>query len=285
MRRRVIAASDPHCGSYQGLTPPEWRPGFSETERDGDEEQSRLAKFARLQTELWNTCMDTLDKLAPYHAIFWLGDMVEGKGFRSGGTELLVTDRLEQVTMATAVCKEFKTRAKYPDVVQRGVYGTTYHVGSDGEDFEKLVADNAGWESISAHEWPVINGCTFDLKHKVGGSSVPHGKGTAMLKDALWMELWAARELAPRAKVILRGHTHSYLGIDADEYMIFACPALQGWGTKYGSRECLGLVHWGLMHFDIDDNGNVVDWGKHIVKIKLQTATASPIVFADDIQM
>lgn len=266
---RVIVASDPHCGSLQGLTPPQWQPGIHKEKEDP--KTSRFLKFGKLQGVLWNRCMELLTHLAPYQVILWGGDMIEGKGTRSGGAELLVPDRIEQKNMAVAVCKEFAARSNVLNVKQYGVYGTAYHTGYE-EDWELMVAEEAGWEKIGSHEWIDVNGCVFDLKHKIGSSAVPHGRGTAVLREMLWNELWAARKLQPKAQVIIRGHAHYYMGVDTDECAAFICPALQGWGTKFGSRECSGLVHWGLMHFDIDRDGNVVNWDKHIIKLEEQTA-------------
>jgi hypothetical protein len=180
--------------------------------------------------------------------------------------------------MAVEVCKQFAAASKFKGVKQYGVFGTPYHTGYE-EDWELPVAENAGWEKVGNHEWIDVNGCVFDLKHKIGSSAIPHGRGTAILRDMLWNDLWAMRELQPKARVMLRGHAHYYMGVDTDDCAGFICPALQGWGTKFGSRECSGLVHWGLMHFDVDQKGNIVNWGKHIKKIELQVAKASKVTF------
>ena len=43
-------------------------------------------------------------------------------------------------------------------------------------------------------------------------------------------------------------------------------------GSKFGARVCEGKVNWGLMHFDINEKGEVVGWDKHLVNIESQKA-------------
>jgi hypothetical protein len=236
----------------------------------------RYAKFSVLQDALWRRADSILQEFAPYDVILWTGDMIDGDAKRSGGTELIVTDRLEQAKMAVDLCNHFVSRSGRSKVLQYGVYGTGYHTGT-AEEYESVVAEKAGWEEIGAHTWVDINGCVFDIKHKVSGSSTPVGRATGILGQALWNELWAARGLQPKAKVLLRGHAHYYLGVDSDTCAAFICPALQGQGTKYGSKECSGLVHFGMMFFDVDQKGNVVNWGKSIDRIELQVAKATKV--------
>lgn len=272
---RVLVAGDTHCGSLVGLTPPSWRHVTQDMD-SARASKSTYAKFSVIQDALWRKADSILQSFAPYNVILWTGDMIDGDGRKSGGTELIVTDRLEQAKMATAVCNHFISRAKCEDVLQFGVYGTGYHTGN-AEDMEMIVAENSGWKKISSHEWIDVNGCVFDLKHKVGSSSSPSSRASGLLNQVLWNELWAARDLQPKAKVILRGHAHYYMGVDTDTCAAFVCPALQGFGTKYGSRTCSGLVHFGMMYFDVDEKGNVVDWGKSIECIDLQVAKTTTV--------
>jgi len=48
-------------------------------------------------------------------------------------------------------------------------------------------------------------------------------------------------------------------------------------GSKFGARICSGIVHFGLMHFDIDMRGNIVDWDKHIVIVEEQKAKVTKL--------
>lgn len=269
---RVLVAGDLHCGSVVGLTPPAYRHIATEADKKAAA-KSRYSKFSVLQNALWLKADAILRAFAPYDIIMWTGDMIDGDGPRSGGTELIVVDRLEQSKMAVSVCQHFVKRAGRTKVRQYGVYGTPYHVGAQ-EEFELTVSENAGWEQIGNHTWVDLNGCVFDLKHNISSSSTPQGRATGLLSQILWNELWAARALQPKAKVVLRGHTHYYMGVDTDTCAAFTCPALQGFGSRYGARLCSGLIHYGMMYFDVDQKGNVVDWGKSIDCIDLQVAKA-----------
>ena len=266
MKRNGIIISDLHCGHRVGLTHPWWqiKPKKGSTTKSN--------KWYKIQAELWQSFTGILDSLpARPEIILNLGDNIDGDGGRSGGTELITTDREEQADMAVAVhntLREYCTK----DVKIIGVYGTAYHTGQQ-EDWEDTVAHKAGFDKIGSHEWVDINGCIIDLKHHCGGSTVPHGRSTATLKEAMWNGLWAERGLVPKANVILRGHTHFYQFGGNSTVTCISCPALQGMGSKFGGRRCSGIVDWGLIYFEIDDNG-VFDYKAYVATIDAQKTEA-----------
>jgi len=264
--KRILAISDTHCGHAVGLTPPDWQWGLKGASN------TKWNKYAEIQGQLWNHYISLVKSLAPIDIVFFLGDAIDGKGKRSGSTELVTADLQEQCEMAVG-CFEalYKANGKKPKVI--GVYGTPYHTSEDGQDYENLVAMQAGWDDIGSHEWVDVNGCVFDLKHKIGSSSIPHGRATAVLRDALWNLIWSSDNEQPRAQVLLRGHAHFYIAVDHPAGLAAVLPSLQGMGSKYGSRQCSGTVHWGGMHFDVDSKG-VVEWDRHLVKIEAQAAKA-----------
>lgn len=238
MPKRILAASDTHCGHFSGLTPPMyWLP------IDGSKPQ-----VAALQRELWNWYANTLTAAGPFDAALWLGDLIDGRGERSGSTELLEVDRITQCEMAVECLKE----AKAP--VNVLAKGTPYHTGQ-AEDFEDLIAQELPGSTIGGHEWAEANGVVFDLKHKVGGSSIPHGRHTAVAKERLWNMLWAEKGYAPRADVILRGHVHYHAHCGGHDWLAMTLPALQGPGSTYGVRQCSGTVDFGFVSFEIQDDG------------------------------
>lgn len=250
MKKRIIVIADPHCGHLAGLTPPEWQ--LSEFK----ESTTKRNKFAKLQKELWITYINLLEKWKPFDIGFSLGDLIEGKGSRSGSTELITADRDEQVDMSVQIHNAIRDRAK-KKFKWIGVYGTDYHTsGEGGEDWEQIVAERAGFDKIGAHEWVDVNGCIFDLKHHIGRSNIPHGRHTAIARDRLWNALWNKEDYQPDAKVILRAHVHYAAFCGDPSWLGMTVPALQGMGTKYGARRMSGLVHWGFVIFDVDDHGN-----------------------------
>ena len=272
--RRVLAIGDLHCGSMVGLTPPDYQVVAAKgglTKRD---------KAAKLQREMWREFQNMLDEIGPIDVLLYGGDGIDGKGARSGGTEQITTSLEEQSEMCVTCIKSVKEHArnKRKDLPIIGVHGTPYHVsGSDGEDWENIVADKAGFTKIGSHEWPEVEGVVFDIKHKIGSSGIPHGRHTAVAKDMLWNELWAANgKMQPRADVLLRWHVHYHQFCGGPDKLGMTLPALQCMGTKFGARQCSGIVHWGMVHFDVAD-GRLADWQSHVVTLKTQAATTTEV--------
>lgn len=250
--KRVVIISDTHCGHRAGLTPPGWwyPQDSGNRERDSNAIQQR---------QIWAWFKDTVEKLGKVHALFVNGDVVDGKGERSGGTEQLEPDRIKQCDMAVEIINMFHA----DEIVM--THGTPYHTGKD-EDFESIVAGRVG-ATIHGHVWPVINGLTFDLKHKVGGSTIPHGRYTALARDQLWNELWAVRDGQPMADILIRSHVHYCAWIGSPGKLGLTTPALQGWGSKYGTRQCSGLIDVGFVSFDIGSQ-EVYSWKRHLCRPK-----------------
>lgn len=251
---RIFVGSDVHAGHFAGLTPPEWH-----YPRHG-----ALGEISAMQSELWEFFSTTVDAFKPFDAAFWVGDMIEGDGDRNNGVELITSDRLQQAAIACGVVK--RVGAKF----NRFVHGTPSHTGK-AEDFENAVAKEFR-AKITPQAWVRRSGVVFNLKHKVGGTGVPHGKGTAIMKDVLWGQIWADMEAQPKTNITIRGHTHRYflyddVGPGNTPKMGICLPALQAAATKYGAKECSGIVHFGFMHFDIYPNGEVL-WKKHILNVQ-----------------
>lgn len=235
--KKLVVISDLHCGHRAGLTPPEYQYNESHTKA--------RQKYAMIQAAMWDWYSKTVAAIGPVDVLVVNGDAIEGKGERSGGTELIDSDRDGQVEMAEKCIRIMK-----PNAI-RMTYGTASHTGKE-EDWEKVLADKLGAD-IHSHKFIELDGVTFDFKHKIGSSTIPHGRATAPLRDKLWNALWAERELQPKAKIIIRSHVH-YFGVAGDATgLVFTTPALQGPGSKYGARECSGTVDVGLMVFECEN--------------------------------
>jgi hypothetical protein len=234
--KRVVAMGDLHCGHRVGLTPPRF--------------QSATCghKYHHIQIELWDQYTEIIDSLKPIDILLVNGDLIDGRGKMSGGVELIAISRMKQVEIAIE-CLEYCEADKI--VITRG---TPYHTGKK-EDFEDLIFKGVKAHKIGDHEWPEVNGLIFDMKHKVGNTSIPHGKGMAINKDKLWNEIWADRGLQPRATVLLRSHIHWFFETYDGYTRCIYLPALQGMGSKFGARECSGIVDWGLVYFDVKKDG------------------------------
>jgi len=236
--KRIVVAADFHCGNRVGLTPPAWQ--------DSPETGPvAFRKFAKFQHEVWNYYASELAALQPVDYFFFIGDAVDGKNERSGGTELINTDRIAQAEMAAACINEAHAREVYM------VFGTPYHTGVD-EDWESVVAKNVGAE-ISGREFIGVEGVMFDLAHYVGGSQSPYCSPTAIARDLVWNIIWARDGKQPNADCIVRGHTHRSVYLEMFGKSGESLPALQGYGSKFGVRKCRGTIDIGFIHYDVEN--------------------------------
>lgn len=257
--KRIVVASDFHCGHRAGLTPPEFQ-------YDPENEEHQWQKFGKIQQILWDFYSEILESLKPIDAFLFNGDAVEGKGYRSGGTELVTADRKVQTDMATKCIN----LAEADTIVM--TYETPYHTGAD-EDWEDLVAEKVG-AKIGSHEWVDVNDLIFDMRHFVTRSIIPHGRLTSPLREQLWNLLWAEAAGYPKADIILRSHVHYHVDGQSMGKRVFTTPALQ-LHTKYGTRQATGIVHIGLLSFDVEDKENY-SWKVH--ELKLNRVAAKPLI-------
>ena len=240
----IIVVSDLHSGHYVGITPPE----YQIKEVSG---RSKRSKHASIQKETWDWFRRTLKQLDRPAKCFVIGDMIDGDGCRSGGTELITTDRIEQANIATTVL-EYIGAKDY-----NFVYGTGYHTGNE-EDYEDIIAKHFG-AKIGSHEWIRYKGKTFDLKHHLKGSAIPHGRLTPLSKEVMANEAWHSRGEQPKADCLIRGHVHqfNYLEQRVGSRVVkaFTSPALQAYGSKFGARRCSEPVDVGFVSINIDKDG------------------------------
>ena len=250
--KRLVVISDLHCGNRIGLTPTDWQ---------WDEKNEVRKPFAIIQKKMWNWYIEEMKKLQPIDILIINGDALDGKGERSGGTELLESDRHLQVDMAkecvqVAIAKEI--------IVMKG---TAYHVGDD-EDYEGVLADLLGTKHYHDHlDNLIINGLKFDVRHHVGGTQVPYARHTAINRDLVWNMLKSIEYNESPADVIIRSHVHFFAQSSSFGKYTFITPALQGPGSKYGATRCSGMVDIGFLSFDIK-NKDEFGWTRHIMQQK-----------------
>ena len=251
-KRRLIL-SDMHSGHAVGLTSPALNPRYIDPVLKIDSEYRSM---------LYAWVVSEIRKLGKIDVTVHNGDAIDGKGHKSGGTEIIEHDRSKQVDMAKTFLASLNTREI------RLTYGTAYHTG-DGEDFEDTLSERLGCPKPQAELYLEFNGLVFNFKHKVGSSQIPHGRLTTQLRDKLWGDIWAQRGEYPRADVQVRSHNHYFkYGGDYDS-LVIATPALQGYGSKYGQRIMSGTVDFGFIHADIDEKGRL-SWEPHILRMPYQ---------------
>jgi len=246
--KRVVILSDFHCGHHVGLTPPKFNPKLTEGEG--------LLLYDTRQ-KYWDFFSKTIKSLQPIDILVVNGDLIDGKGVKSGGTEQITTDRNSQVDMAVATVKFCKANKIFMS------YGTGYHTGND-EDWEKQVADECGAD-IHSRGWIDVNGLVFDYKHHIGGSQSPSGRLTPLLTEKIWSVLWAEHDEYPKAQVLVRSHVHYFMYGGGYNWLGITTPALQGYGSKFGARRMKGTVDFGLLSFDVTSKDDF-SWDYHILK-------------------
>lgn len=277
--KRIVIVADLHCGHRAGLTPPEYR--YRESS-----DTHIWRKFTKVQEETWGLYMEAVKALNPITCLVANGDLIDGRGERSGGVELITADRNEQCQMAVECLRKWRFDGQAEKCDTFVVTGTPYHAG-DIESWEHIAGEMLATGEprvrvkVGDHEWPNVNGYIFDCKHFVGGSQVPHGRATAIKREELWNSLWAEAGNQPRADMIVRSHVHycegSWKYIGGRKVEAFTTPALQAMGTRYGARKCSGTVDWGLMAFDIDINGRIATRHEWVPIIKSTVAMATKV--------
>ena len=236
--KTILLVSDLHCGHRIGLTPPSHRSPAGTAHH-------------KQQRDLYDWWVETVSQIKPY-AVMCVGDLIDGAGKKSGGSEQVTTNMIEQAYMAVECLRQVGGNPKY-----FGVGGTEYHTGQDC-DFEEIIAREMKFVHFDDNFCAAIKsipGVIFDIRHHLGNSSVPYGKATAILKELVWNEVASVHEGVPEADIIIRGHTHHSIGITCPQQngrtkSCIKLPAMEGHGSRYGKRRCSGEVHVGfaLLH-------------------------------------
>lgn len=230
--KRVLIVSDFHCGHEVGLTPPKWNPHY-----EGD-------KGGEYRAYMWDIFSKTVAKLRPIDILVANGDLIDGRGERSGSLELISLDRMTQADMAATVINYVGAKKVY---ITRG---TDYHVGHE-ESWEDLIAERVAAERIGDIINLDVNGLVFNFRHHIGGSQTPIGRTTPLAREAVWNALWHVRQGFPLSDVIVRSHVHYHAFTGGPGWLAMVTPGLQGYGTRYGERRLSGLIDFGLVVFDV----------------------------------
>lgn len=262
-KKRILVSSDIHSGDRAGFALPKWQSAIC-----GD-------KYYRIQKENHEEFHTKFIENRPYDIHFCMGDMIAGKGKRSGGSELTIPTISKQIDATVDFFKYIDPNA---EMVHRCVYGTPYHVSDSGEDAEnevvKLLKAQGYNIKVEDHAWVEIYGVMFDLKHKINNAEMY--KSTPLTKEKLSNMLWAEFDGQPLADIIIRGHVHNAFHCWTPTWSGFTCPALQAAATKFGGRQCKWPVHWGFLVFDVWEDSSW-RWYPHIAVVESQKARSEKL--------
>jgi hypothetical protein len=235
--KRVLVVSDFHCGHEVGLTPPAWNTE-SETDHSG-----------KYRGYIWKAYEEAVRALHPIDLVVANGDLIDGRGERSGSLELITVDRRIQAKMA-AEC--IKVAGAPRAILTRG---TDYHVGKE-ESWEDTVADFVRADGAQVEIGDIrnvtVNGLSFNFRHHIGGSQTPVGRATPLAREAAWNALWHARQGFGLSDVIVRSHVHYHTFAGGPGWLAMTTPGLQGYGTRYGERRMSGIIDLGFVYFDVE---------------------------------
>jgi hypothetical protein len=242
--KTVVIVSDLHCGSTYGITPPS---------------EFKSSHNRDIQEEAWNEYVRMTQQWARPDVLICNGDAIEGNQSLQGGAELITPDRSVQCDMAITALEAWQARKIFM------TYGTAYHVGKDAEDFERGIATALGAE-IEGHLYLRVEGLTFDIRHKVGTSAVPHGRATALLREMLWALVKEAGDTGPKVDVVIRSHAHYSIVVKQPGKLAVITPGLQLARGRFGARECTGEIHWGAVRLTVD-RGKIIQEDYDICKL------------------
>jgi hypothetical protein len=125
----------------------------------------------------WEFLEKGVKQYAPYTHVFCNGDMIDGRGKKNGGVELITTNLEEQSDIAIKALRRLIVISK-SDPKCYFTRGTPYHTG-ESEDWENIIAKDFrrgfGEKDVNIGESLLVDvdGVVFDLKHKIGSSAMP----------------------------------------------------------------------------------------------------------------
>ena len=233
-RKRLLFIGDLHCGHLTGLTPPEFNTGDD--------------RFFELRKRAWQWFSSMVQRMKPIDILIVNADAIDGRGEKNGGEDAFILNRITQTDMAIRCINEVEADKVYM------TRGSRYHVGNK-ENWEDIIAKKTGAEIYNILKIEV-NGCKIRAKHKIGRSSIPHGRFTQLALKALWEDLKIVGTDAEKVNLMCFSHVHYFSAIQLVNRIVFTTPALQV-NSDYGERECDGIIDFGIVYVEIDAYGTI----------------------------
>jgi len=245
--KTLVIISDLHCGSIFGITPPTY----------WEKEKVRRS----IQKETWQAYSKIASDWHNPNYLLANGDLIDGTQKKQGGAELTTPDRNIQCEMA------FNAVTKFAAKNYLLTYGSPYHVSENAEDFEYKLGKDLD-ATVGGRLFFEIDGVRFDARHHIGGSGIPHGRATPILREIMWNLIGEAIEGAPHIHCVIRSHVHYYLYVEVEpSRCAIITPGLQVGRGRHGSRRCTGKISWGAIRLKID-NGKIVDRETRICQLE-----------------
>jgi hypothetical protein len=146
MSKKIAVLSDFHCGHRVGLTPTGWLP-----EKD---ENGEIPLWAQINKAHWTWYAREIARNGPYDIVFVNGDLVDGKGKKSGSTELLAPDMEDQSDMATKIIRMVPKTKNCKIVITRGCLTAGHKILTADLRYVPVETLKAGDELFAFEENP-----------------------------------------------------------------------------------------------------------------------------------
>ena len=214
---RIGVLADSHCGHEFGLVPRQW---------EGQTRGYSAGAIGHIQRSFWKWYEAEVATVAPVDVLVCNGDLIDGRGERSNGQELIVSSIDEQIEMA------YRAAALWRAGRVAVIAGTPYHTGA-GEEKERLLAQRLGGTFHAEHT--LQHGpCRLHFRHPVGGGTAA-GRVSTLLRDQIARILYDERIKRPERYLVVRSHAHAYLSVATSAGRGLITPGLQ-LRTRYGNR-------------------------------------------------
>lgn len=244
---KILSIGDMHCGNVAGLTPDQ----YNMESEDGEQQ------FLYRQ-KLYHWFREKIAEQGPFDICVVNGDVIDGKGIKSGGNEQIYSSRPKQIEMAVELLKEI------PATNFGFTFGTGYHVGPE-DDWEIEVAREFG-ETPKDVLVKDVNGLIMKWRHHIGGSIAPTGRANAPTRQQEWDILWSLDGEFERANVLVFNHVHYFQSQTNRFGTWFTSPGLLGLGgSQLGSRRMGGTVDYGFLTFEVKSKEDW-SWKAHLLK-------------------
>jgi predicted phosphodiesterase len=190
-------------------------------------------KQTRGQAYTWECWLDMIAWATKesIHAVVIVGDVVDGKQFKSHGSELCLPLIVDQEEASEAILTPLLSATKCPVYF---VKGTFYHDDEAGRSVDNVAKALKGtiYEGLGSGTYAKsvldlnVDGVICDFSH---GISVSGGlyRAVAIDREGLWSKLASKEDETPEADVIVRGHAHYFIHTEHTSTHSLILPAWQ----------------------------------------------------------
>lgn len=228
MIKRILCCSDIHPGSMYGMLPQDFKNSM------GSQVKQNVGQ--KYLWECWKHDFIPWATKEKLDAIVVVGDVVEGKQFKSHGSELCLPLIIDQEEASQAILAPLINAAveKNSKCKTYFVKGTFYHDDEAGRSVDNVAKALKGtiYEGLGSGVYArevldlSVDGIVCDFSH---GVSVSGGlyRAVAIDRETLWSVIAGKTNQAANASIIVRGHAHYFVHVEHTSKHAIILPAWQ----------------------------------------------------------